>query len=273
MESCPDNWTKNYHTKQCQKCSRLHCKKCQNNYRNICTECDDGFYLLDTNCVSSCPDGYFVNTASRHCLEKSCGSGFYQVPGSSLCVPCTRNCQTCSEVKCLACKHGYKLNSKDACEIESNFGYPKSALFSDDLQGFVWDPESLHTKTTSYADINPVFSFSYIPNQLSVFFIIKSGVVNKARSTFKDLFSASLTGESNGIRVSVDPSSFELYYITKDDEQIELRITFNVNQTLIEGQVKLWIDPSVVLEPRIGASLYSRQVGKLEYLSNALKSV
>lgn len=116
----------------CYACSDSKCRVCDPIKLNICKECKPGFYLLDSKCVSICPEGYF-NSADNTCISckgncgkctnnsdcQNCLSGFYKMNGE--CVTCDTNshviigdkCETCSVPYCDKCKTG----KSDQCEV------------------------------------------------------------------------------------------------------------------------------------------------------------
>ena len=94
--------------------SKCHsdCKTCSYNYNDISTNCDtcenSDYFLLEGNCISSCPEGYFIEISN----------------GINICKKCYKNCMTCnqgeiyyeldkiSNMNCLKCKK--EIDSSDS---------------------------------------------------------------------------------------------------------------------------------------------------------------
>ncbi|XP_018413747.1 PREDICTED: proprotein convertase subtilisin/kexin type 5-like [Nanorana parkeri] len=74
--------------KGCLPCHRK-CSRCAGASEHQCLSCKDSYYLLNSTCVSKCPDGH------------------YQEDEEKRCVPCHSTCKTCSgrrSSQCLSCK-------------------------------------------------------------------------------------------------------------------------------------------------------------------------
>jgi proprotein convertase subtilisin/kexin type 5 len=110
----------------CVLCSSItqNCATCAN---NGCTSCisNSYSYINPTNnsltCVTTCPSGTFIDTASQSC--KSCSSVFANCSAcnSQYCTQCTANQYLLSNVCYSTCPMGYYANSNtwscDSCNI------------------------------------------------------------------------------------------------------------------------------------------------------------
>ena len=100
------------------------CNTCSQNYTEISSNCDtctnSELYLLDGNCISSCPEGYYSKIDN----------------GINICKKCFKNCLTCTQgeiysgtvltnMNCLKCKKGVDPNDsnnliEDKIKLEQN---------------------------------------------------------------------------------------------------------------------------------------------------------
>lgn len=88
---------------KCQDCD-IGCIECDSSTINGCLKCSDRrHYLQDGICVSSCTDGYYLETGLND---------------NRRCIKCNSNCHTClnNSNYCLKCKHGFKLTEKNECK-------------------------------------------------------------------------------------------------------------------------------------------------------------
>ena len=56
----------NSSTEMCSSCIK-NCDSCTNSDFNTCNYCSSGYYMCQSVCVSSCPNGYIANTLNRTC--------------------------------------------------------------------------------------------------------------------------------------------------------------------------------------------------------------
>ena len=119
-ESCPSGYYGNEGI--CKKCGDL-CLRCLN--ENTCTQCIGENLLLNGKCVSSCPDGYFLNNNSNTCEKclSECSTCISNKPNS--CIRCADNNVKLQSGECLnskECPKYYYLNIEDytcyPCNVE-----------------------------------------------------------------------------------------------------------------------------------------------------------
>lgn len=96
----------------------------------ICSACLTGFYLSNSSCTTTCPNGATPVNGVCQCTfgvfqngvcVSSCSSGYTNVGG--LCVQCNSNCAQCSgsATICTSCQSGFVLNSVTGqCQINQN---------------------------------------------------------------------------------------------------------------------------------------------------------
>jgi hypothetical protein len=67
-----------------------------------CTSCITNFYIMGTNCYSSCPSGFYAGQSTT---------------GTLSCLPCNSPCTACTNTStyCTACPSGYALDSSGNC--------------------------------------------------------------------------------------------------------------------------------------------------------------
>ena len=104
----------------CESCPSA-CAACDQ--PNSCSSCSDGYNLYKTQCLESCPSGYYSSSNTCYecsiafCIEcdhkgncSSCDIGFTLTQGVCL-VSCPTNCLKCSYSGfCTSCGSGYYLN-------------------------------------------------------------------------------------------------------------------------------------------------------------------
>lgn len=129
-----------YDTNRCKACD-AKCSICYGTSSAECTQCSTGYFLFNTECISTCPDGYYSysipkNTCFRcvfYCKTCtgyntciSCISGyFFENKG---CTRCQTGCQTCKSTSiCLTCKRNYYLNN-GICSTSCPVGYFKNPI-------------------------------------------------------------------------------------------------------------------------------------------------
>jgi hypothetical protein len=123
--------------KKCNFCD-INCSKCYGKEEDKCLNCNDirKPNLLNGFCVKECGEGYFLDSFTKNCFK------------------CNSKCKKCEEKsnKCSSCKNGYKLNEKNQC-VE-NFDYGKSSFFCDKKTFNKNNPKylSLYFKTESCSD-------------------------------------------------------------------------------------------------------------------------
>jgi proprotein convertase subtilisin/kexin type 5 len=122
-----------------------------------CSQCQGGSYLYLGTCVTSCPGGFYLNTAASTCAAclanctvcvsattctacvagtvlsnglciSSCSTGTYlsTISGVSSCLPCSSHCLTCTASGCTSCVQPYTLISAQCTGCVS--GYYFSSL-------------------------------------------------------------------------------------------------------------------------------------------------
>jgi hypothetical protein len=131
----------------CKKCTDSNCKKCSGK-ANYCEECKKPNVLLEGECVTSCPDGFFLDSFLNKCIKCdpicgkcslsssnciSCITGFTYSSNNStcsdtcldsqvtdlsqpnLCKNCTasfcKKCKPDSLNECIICQDGFKLDT------------------------------------------------------------------------------------------------------------------------------------------------------------------
>ena len=97
---------------KCLSCNSS-CETCSMDANN-CTYCRSGTYLLESTCVSVCPDT--VNEANRSCVESATNLGCLPPMASTStgdCVFCRGNCAECSSdaQTCIICNPGLTLQN------------------------------------------------------------------------------------------------------------------------------------------------------------------
>ena len=126
---------------QCVPCSISNCSDCYlNGEEKVCTNCDDGYSFNSESelCERACKiDEMFIESdvmkeyycvpcsqkldgckecdiAGNECLK--CNAEYFLINGQ--CKKCTLHCQNCSNFdSCDECSVGYKINSRNFCEI------------------------------------------------------------------------------------------------------------------------------------------------------------
>ncbi|KFP66141.1 Proprotein convertase subtilisin/kexin type 5, partial [Cariama cristata] len=98
-----------YYVEKTQTCKRCHkkCFHCSGPTEHQCFSCANNHYLLNTTCVETCPDGYYVDSNERQCS------------------PCHSACATCigkHSSQCLSCNPGWYRQGK-GCVNQCPAGY------------------------------------------------------------------------------------------------------------------------------------------------------
>ncbi|NXV43083.1 PCSK5 convertase, partial [Uria aalge] len=98
-----------YYVEKTQTCKSCHkkCFHCSGPTEHNCLSCAKNYYLLNTTCVETCPDGYYVDSDERQCS-----------PCHSACVTCTGKHSS----QCLSCKPGWYRQGK-GCVNQCPAGY------------------------------------------------------------------------------------------------------------------------------------------------------
>ncbi|KFV18851.1 Proprotein convertase subtilisin/kexin type 5, partial [Tauraco erythrolophus] len=98
-----------YYVEKTQTCKPCHkkCLHCSGPTEHQCLSCANNRYLLNTTCVETCPDGYYVDSDERQCS-----------PCHSACVTCTGKHSS----QCLSCKPGWYRQGK-VCVNQCPSGY------------------------------------------------------------------------------------------------------------------------------------------------------
>mgnify|MGYP001384196859 CR=1 FL=1 len=113
----------------CSPCA-TECETCSGGNNDQCSACYSGYFLQPVgsaaNCLETCPNGYYQNTAANICSScstecttctgasstecLSCSGGYYLVPSSTTCLSCTTGCVSCtSSATCDLCDTGYYI--------------------------------------------------------------------------------------------------------------------------------------------------------------------
>lgn len=117
VPECPTGFFRD-DKKRCKKCSPL-CESCMGSRSDQCSACRPGLYLMEggNNCVSSCPDGFYLDLGKSHFIslqktshavefETSCGFSFAE---STMCRKCRENCKKCMSANiCTECQTGLR---------------------------------------------------------------------------------------------------------------------------------------------------------------------
>ncbi|XP_048065150.1 proprotein convertase subtilisin/kexin type 5b isoform X2 [Megalobrama amblycephala] len=104
VPECPSGFFRD-DKKRCKKCSPL-CESCVGSRSDQCSTCRPGLYLVEgaNNCVSSCPDGFYLD------LE------------STMCRKCSENCKKCTSANiCTECQTGLSLQG-NKCQLSCEPG-------------------------------------------------------------------------------------------------------------------------------------------------------
>ncbi|XP_074022904.1 proprotein convertase subtilisin/kexin type 5 isoform X1 [Numenius arquata] len=98
-----------YYAEKTQTCNSCHkkCFRCSGPTEHECLSCANNHYLLNTTCVETCPDGYYVDSDEGQCS-----------PCHSACVTCTGKHSS----QCLSCKPGWYRQGK-GCVNQCPAGY------------------------------------------------------------------------------------------------------------------------------------------------------
>ncbi|XP_057288919.1 proprotein convertase subtilisin/kexin type 5 isoform X1 [Pezoporus wallicus] len=98
-----------YYVEKTQTCKPCHkkCFRCSGPTKHQCLSCANNHYLLNTTCVETCPDGYYVESDKGQCS-----------PCHSTCVTCTGKHSS----QCLSCKPGWYRQGK-GCVNQCPAGY------------------------------------------------------------------------------------------------------------------------------------------------------
>ena len=90
VKECPIGYIENNINQNCDRCS-INCKNCiiDNNNNNICKTCKEGYYLFNSTCLLTCPDGYFASEETKIC--NSCHSSCHTCNSSNFCLSCPKD--------------------------------------------------------------------------------------------------------------------------------------------------------------------------------------
>lgn len=149
------------------------CKECQDNQPDLCIECKAEFFLRKDICVVECPSYLFVNPTTRKCLSDSCNPGYADYQERWRCLACSFECEKCTGpygTQCSECFPGF-WKTIDGCQQEYKTLFSWSSLYSD---GPVGEVKEETQDSSSLANVNPILSPDYSPNQLAVSVLIKS---------------------------------------------------------------------------------------------------
>uniref|UniRef100_A0A8C2A1W1 Proprotein convertase subtilisin/kexin type 5b n=1 Tax=Cyprinus carpio TaxID=7962 RepID=A0A8C2A1W1_CYPCA len=126
VPECPTGFFRD-DKKRCKKCSPL-CESCMGSRSDQCSACRPGLYLMEggNNCVSSCPDGFYLDLGKSHFIslqktphtdylqgnkcQLSCEPGTYYNGHRRACEKCHSTCATCAGTgmeACNKCALGY----------------------------------------------------------------------------------------------------------------------------------------------------------------------
>lgn len=88
VQTCPASTYANPSTDKCDNCA-THCAACSSISK--CDVCQAGTYLVTGQCVTQCPQSYYVSGVQ--------------------CIPCAQYCIQCDNItsKCTHCQQGYVL--------------------------------------------------------------------------------------------------------------------------------------------------------------------
>lgn len=112
----------------CLKCLG-NCLTCNSLVASDCVLCKDGTNFLNGNCYASCPSGYF---------RQQIGTS------QPTCEPCSIECSSCLNDKCLSCALGYHI-SNGRC-VQNGYFYNPNALALEKCH-----PNCLSCTNTSFA--------------------------------------------------------------------------------------------------------------------------
>lgn len=90
MQNCPAGYYSTAATRECLPCD-TRCLSCDTTATN-CKSCPWGYYLMNGQCLSRCPAGYYADTNYT----------------SQTCLPCVPPCLECTKLEiCTKCISGY----------------------------------------------------------------------------------------------------------------------------------------------------------------------
>uniref|UniRef100_A0A673LQY8 Proprotein convertase subtilisin/kexin type 5-like n=1 Tax=Sinocyclocheilus rhinocerous TaxID=307959 RepID=A0A673LQY8_9TELE len=129
---------------QCKPCHKS-CLRCSGSGKEQCLSCNPKHFLLNQTCVSTCPDGYYVDEDKQECVQchvncaschghhsndcttckpgllllghscfTTCPPSYFVNATSRACQGCDHTCEECSGSSrfCLKCRNGYFLLRK-----------------------------------------------------------------------------------------------------------------------------------------------------------------
>ena len=198
------------------------CKTCSRNYTEISSNCDtcvnSEYYLLDGNCIETCPEGYYstVSGSIKICKKcytycKSCNSGAVY-----------DNLNKLTNMNCLTCAKGEDPNDsnnliENKIQIESNC-FPIMTYTEEKI---TFDISKLGTGETEkssldYSKVILYGTYKCITKQDNYFYVLNTdentGVVKQC-----DISCATCNGEKNAITQDTNCiTCAEGYYKTQD---------------------------------------------------------
>lgn len=268
---CPEGYSKSSESGSCEQCQIENCQKCSNDSPFVCAQCFDGFLTTGSTCSEKCPNETYK--LSDTCFE-SCPLTYFE--DGTKCSKCGEHCESCAaKTSCTHCEIGYEADD-GICRVESETSYSKASLNSDGIDGEIWDVSN--DESVEPEEINPVFSHIYEPNQLEVIFLVKSSLSEKNQEKIKEkkqeLVSFVLTGELNEETKTFEGKNPSGNYILRSDgtEYAEIRVIFELEESLLSSKIKVWIDPNVEWDPPLSSNLFTKEIGRLEFVSVGEKS-
>ncbi|KAL4506596.1 hypothetical protein ABPG72_000167 [Tetrahymena utriculariae] len=120
---------------ECIACSlQQKCNQCLGS-PNYCTDCLPQFYLLDSNCLTTCSNSYYADDSQRKCINCD--------PSCLTCQNSSKNCTSCSQGfylkggQCVAsCGSGYVANNDTLnCDVSTQASDQNSNSSSVSSQG------------------------------------------------------------------------------------------------------------------------------------------
>uniref|UniRef100_A0A8C2KSV0 Proprotein convertase subtilisin/kexin type 5b n=1 Tax=Cyprinus carpio TaxID=7962 RepID=A0A8C2KSV0_CYPCA len=115
VPECPTGFFRD-DKKRCKKCSPL-CESCMGSRSDQCSACRPGLYLMEggNNCVSSCPDGFYLDLDSTMC--RKCRENCKKCMSANICTECQTGLSLQGNKCQLSCEPGTYYNGhRRACE-------------------------------------------------------------------------------------------------------------------------------------------------------------
>ena len=115
------------------------CKTCSNKFNSITTNCDscnnENYFLLDGNCISSCPEGYYSSLIDNIKLCESCGQN---------CIPCDsgidyNDTSNLTNNYCIACNNYYTKKEENISMCYSKETIEEGYFLNTSLIPFQWE--------------------------------------------------------------------------------------------------------------------------------------